>query len=406
MPSPELAIVVSPRDWAEDLHRWVADHGGALVRARIVGPEDALEQGYDVLVVEDLTSFLSPRLVDDVRQRGRRILGVFDPAEPWGRTRLQELGVDEVLPSTTPPGEVVDAVRALAEAQSFRSNLDTDDGGVNGSEAGVRGRAPVVAVGGPGGGCGRTEVAIGLAAASARRGSSVVVVDADDVSPAVAQRLGLPLHPNLRTAIDVVEYGNGQLEAALRQVEPGVEVLVGLPSPRDWHHVRPRELLAVIDTVRERADIVIADVGPATEELRTRHGSERFGLTRAALAHADVIVAVCAPTPVGVARLLSWVSDVDAVVDDTPLHGAVNAVPRGRFVRGELSEELWRSWPLRSLGFLPADRRVEEAAWRGVMVDRGPFLRAVDRLADSLVTEDVKGAAGASAVAGPAEVAV
>lgn len=387
--SPELAIVVSPRDWAEDLHRWVADHGGALVRARIVGAHDALDEGYDVLVVEDLTSFLTARLVGEVRRRGRRILGVYDPVEPWGRERLRELGVDDLVPSTTPPEEVVHVARTLTEARSrVRQVAEIEGIGPVPDRAGAeRRRAPLVAVGGPGGGCGRTEVAIGLATAFARRGCGATLVDADEVAPAVAQRLGLPLHPNLRTAIDVVEHGNGRLDGTLRPVEAGVDVLVGLPSSRDWRHVRPRELLAVIDALRERADVVVADVGPATEDLRARHGSERFGLTRAVLAHASVIVAVCAPTPVGVARLLSWVSDIDALAPNVALHGAVNAVPRGRFVRGEVSEELWRSWPLRSLGFLPADRRVEEAAWRGGAVGPGAFVRAIDRLAEALAAD-------------------
>lgn len=382
--APELAIVVSPRDWAEVLHRWVADHGGALVRARIVGPQDAIEEGYDVLVVEDLTSFLSPRLVEDVRRLGRQVLGVYDPAEPWGRARLEELGVDDVLPSTTSPEEIVQAVRALVAVRSIGWDLHPIDVGVPGGSDGAR-RSPLVVVGGPGGGCGRTEVAVGLTDAFARHGRSAVLVDADDVAPSVAQRLGLPLHPNLRTAIDVIEHGGGDLGAALRQIAPGVDVLVGLPSPRDWRQVRPREVAATVSALRDGPrDVVIADVGPVIEEVPAGHGAERFGITRAMLGRATAIVAVCAPTPVGVARLLSWVSQVGGMAPSVPVHGVVNAVPRGRFVRGELSEELWRAWPLSSVGFVPMDGRVRDAAWRGCLVGGGGFQRALDGLVAAL----------------------
>jgi len=51
---------------------------------------------------------------------------------------------------------------------------------------------------------GRTELAIELALALGRR-TSIVLLDADDVAPAVGPRLQLPIEPNLRTAIDAVE---------------------------------------------------------------------------------------------------------------------------------------------------------------------------------------------------------
>ena len=49
------------------------------------------------------------------------------------------------------------------------------------------------------------------------RPSAAVLVDADDVSPTVAPRLGLPIEPNLRTAIDAVEHGRGDLRGFARR---------------------------------------------------------------------------------------------------------------------------------------------------------------------------------------------
>ncbi|MDP9021694.1 MAG: hypothetical protein M3N57_03140, partial [Actinomycetota bacterium] len=114
MGEPEIAIVVSPRDWAERLHRFVADHGGARVRARVLDAREALNDDYLVLVAEDLTSFLTPRLVAELRRRDRRVLGVYDPAEPWGRERLTEVGADEVIDLTATPEEFLRVIQALA----------------------------------------------------------------------------------------------------------------------------------------------------------------------------------------------------------------------------------------------------------------------------------------------------
>ncbi|MEX0657860.1 MAG: hypothetical protein WD080_01885, partial [Egibacteraceae bacterium] len=76
---PEIALAASPRDWAQRLHRHLADHGGARVRATVLHPHDALAETYAVLVVDDTTSFLSHRLLDELRRTGRRVLGVYDP---------------------------------------------------------------------------------------------------------------------------------------------------------------------------------------------------------------------------------------------------------------------------------------------------------------------------------------
>ncbi|MBW3620932.1 MAG: hypothetical protein KY461_11850, partial [Actinobacteria bacterium] len=199
--TPEIAIVVSPRDWAEGLHRFVADHGGARVRARVLDGREALDEGYQVLVAEDLTSFLTPRLVAELRRRGKRILGVFDPVEPWGRERLLELGADDTIESTATPEQVLRAVDALAITAAV--DLDAElaglgaagrhrpDGATPGAGADAATAAPgdlgtVVAVGGPAGAPGATEVALGLAHATRRLGRPTVLVDADDVAPSLA----------------------------------------------------------------------------------------------------------------------------------------------------------------------------------------------------------------------------
>ncbi|HEX2029217.1 MAG TPA: hypothetical protein VHF25_14580, partial [Nitriliruptorales bacterium] len=227
---PEIAIVVSPRDWAERLHRFVADHGGARVRARVLDAREALDDVYAVLVAEDLTSFLTPRLVEQLHARGRRVLGVHDPGEPWGRRRLDDLGIDETIELDAAPEEFVRAIEALAAGMSLDYELtelvarvgtrpvraDAASGKSDGASPG----GTLTSVGGPSGGVGVTEVALGLAVALAARGEPTVLLDGDELAPCLAQRLGLPLHPNIRTAIDAVEHRSGRLEDALVEV-PG-----------------------------------------------------------------------------------------------------------------------------------------------------------------------------------------
>lgn len=389
--TPDLAIVVSPRDWAEHLHRFVADHGGARVRARVLDSREALAERYHVLVAEDLTSFLTPRLVAEVQRLGRRVLGVFDPTEPWGRERLEELGVDAVVPATREPEAMLEAVKTLAASLTLDADLHRISGERPAGPADAARpwvRAPIVAVGGPPGGPGATETAIALTVVAAQGGSDVALVDADDAAPGVAQRLGLPLHPNLRTAMDRVQHRTGDLDGALARFSgAGVRVLAGVPSTRDWLDVRPGEAVDVLIELARVHDLVVTNVGHCLEELvGASAGHGRFGLTREVVRSADAVVAVAAPSPLGLARLLDWAAEVRALTD-VPLHVAFNRAPAAAFQRGELAEELHRGLTPASLTFLPHDRRVEQAAWRGHLVDTGPFHRAVSGLARNLATE-------------------
>ena len=386
----EIAIVVSSRDWAERLHRFVADHGGARVRARVLDGAEAVAEGYAVLVADDLTSFLTPRLVSTLHANGRRVLGVFDPVEPAGRARLDELGVDDTISCLATPEAFLAAIDGLAVAATtdldteLRGLVDPAPGPDATSVASRQGR--VVAVGGPSGGPGATEVAIGVAAAVARHGRRVILVDADDVAPSVAQRLGLPLHPNIRAVAEAIEHCADDLDDLL--VDAGdVSVVPGLPTPDDWAALRPGEVVNVIHEAAARSACVVVNVGHRLEDLAGPvSGQGRHRIAQAALSTADRVLAVGAPTPVGVTRLLGWIVTA-RTFGDAPVDAAFNRAPTSRFVRGELEAELRRTYAPPTLAFLPDDPRVADAAWRGAHVAPGPFTQAVEELASALVPD-------------------
>lgn len=381
---PEIALAASPRDWAQRLHRHLADHGGARVRATVLHPHDVLAERYDVLVVDDTTSFLSHRLLDELRQAGRRVLGVYDPDDPGGKGELTELGVDVVLAADAATAEFLEAVTALsAECASREAHaapaVDTP-ADTQGDRPAARGQVTVV--GGPPGGCGATEVAVALATAVGRRGQPCVLLDADEVAPSVAQRLALPTYPNMRVAVDAVEAATGDLGQALTPVDGGrFWALPGLARPADWPETRASEVVTVARALARPGVHVLADVAHRVEDLTGSGGPPRYASTRALLATADAIIGVGTASPVGVARLLDWVADVRAVAGATPLHLVCNRAPTSRFKRGEVAAELRRTVASASLTFVPADKRVEAASWACALVEAGPFTRAVGALA-------------------------
>lgn len=372
---PTLALAASVRDWPDVLHRFLADHGGARVRLTAMGAEDLLSESFDVLLIDDICSFLTPRLIELVRGRGPAVIGVYDPDEfADAKERLLECGVPDVIEAGAHPDEVLKLINKVVSTGTWTS--DAEPLPVTGPS-----RPRLIAVGGPAGGVGSTEVTLAVARRLAGR-SPTILVDADDHAPAMAQRLGLPLHPNLRTAIDVVEHRTGPLDQVLHPVSGlRLRALPGLVNPRDWTDVRPHQALDLIQQLEVQR--VVVNVGSQIEPVG--YGDARFGLSRMVVERADLVVAVGTASPVGVGRLLDWIASARALRGEGPVHVLVNRAPHDPFRRGELLEEITRTYRPASFAFLPEDAQVTAAAWEGRLVTSGRFNKAVDRWVDRFV---------------------
>lgn len=378
MMETEVALALSARDWSDHLRRFIADHGGARVRVTALGPDDLVDESFDVLVIDDICSFLTPHLVAVVRSSGRAVIGVHDPEEfSDGRERLLECGVTDVVSAGALPDEFLEVIGRVADLtvplegeSATRLPVPAD---ATGTEAGR-----VIVVAGPGGGAGVTEVAIGLADAMRRSGGSIALVDGDDDAAAIAQRLGLGMHPNVRTAIDVIEQRSAPVQVAL-QDRSGISVMVGMPGAEGWAGVRPRQLIGVVDELVAAFDHVIVDAGNRSQ---ARLGES--GMIRALLDRAHLGICVAAPSPVGVARLLGWLS-ASPGLSASRWAVVVNRAPRDPYRRGEITQEIGRNYVPMSLEFFPDDTAVGAAAWDGVVVPRSRFRRSVDEWAVRLL---------------------
>jgi MinD-like ATPase involved in chromosome partitioning or flagellar assembly len=382
MAEPEIALVFSPEAWVEELHRHLTNHGGARVRQVIMDPSLAFDEIYGTIVVSHRWPALTRTFVESVHRRRRRILGVFDPDEPAGREFLVSLGVDRVLASDAAMAEFVDVCTALApESERPAPSVTEIEAAIDGtapsapSDDGRRQRGWLAAVGGTPG-AGATELAIALTAALAARGDRAVLVDADEVVPSIAQRLGMPIEPNLRSAIESVEYGMGEVEAAIVPVARELDVVAGLPNVGAWSQVRPSEVLDVLEALGHTRRRVVANVASRLEDVG-RGGRNRYGISRAVVSEASELIGVAPATPVGITRLLRWVTDVRGLNSGAPVHLVVNRAPRDAFRKAELDEEIRRTFEPESLAFLPHDPRVEAAAWSGTLVPGGPYAKAL-----------------------------
>ena len=258
----DLALVFTPDAWVEELHRHLADHGGARVLHLVVDPAMVLHEHFHVLVASWRWPALTPGLVAEVHELGRAVLGVADRDERGANDVLRNCGVDAVVASDAAPWEYLDALALIEASWAERGATPAQpESQVARATSGDRRANPWVAVCGPAG-AGRTEVAIELA-----RALGAVLVDGDEVAPAIAPRLGLRLEPNVRAAIDAVEFGEGRASDALQRIEGlGQPVLCALPTGNAWLDVRPSELLRALHECCVAAPLVI-DTAPMLDDV-------------------------------------------------------------------------------------------------------------------------------------------
>jgi capsular exopolysaccharide synthesis family protein len=117
-------------------------------------------------------------------------------------------------------------------------------------------------------GDGKTTVATRLAVAAAAAGGDVILVDADMRRPQVAQRLGLADHHDGLAAVLV---GHATLEDALVEhqldreddISGRLRVLpAGVPPPNPAQLLSSLQMRALLDSLRDRCDLVIIDTNP------------------------------------------------------------------------------------------------------------------------------------------------
>lgn len=363
-PDPAIVMAATPRDWAQRLHRHLADHGGGRIRATVLSARDTSEERYDVLVVDDTTSFLSARLVERLHQEGRAVLGLYDPQDPLGKSELVECGVDEALPCDLETAALVAAIGQLAGSRTDGTQHVAPDGTTASLAHVPAGLGRLVTVTGPGGGCGATEIALALATSLAARGR-VILVETDEERGCLAPRLGLPPYPNLSSGLEQVRRKAGLALAALQPVTERLAVLVAGPQARGGPGVPPDDLGMLLDDLRRHAEWVVLDGGAEGARLIVGGAPQ---------------VVVGQESPIGVMRLCAWLRERAAIRP----HVVLNRCSGSTFRRYEIAAEIGRATEPAGLVTVPEDRRVGDAGWHGRAVARGPFTRAVDRLATAI----------------------
>lgn len=376
-----VGVVLAARPWPSRLHGFVSDHVPDIDLVVVRDQRAALEAEVDVLVVDDTTPWLTPSFVAAADEAGIQIVGIYDRTDAGGgKARLAALGLTHLMEAAMPPDDAVFLLERLRP--THRGRRTPQETPFSQDRERVDGR--IVAVGGPSG-SGAREVAVALAATWGSGGNRTVLVDLNETTPGIARRLGLPLYPHVLTAAERLAVKDPDaVLSAVADLPASIpfDVIVGLPSPRDWDRLMADDVASILSTCSGTWDRVVVATGPIIEDMQ--RWADRFGVSRHALASADVVVGCCEPSPRGVLRFTDWGADVRDLRDD--LQVVINKVPRSRWtaaeVRSQLADVGGSFMP--AIDELPLDRRVEAAEWDGQLVARGPFTKSVARIASSI----------------------
>jgi flagellar biosynthesis protein FlhG len=249
-------------------------------------------------------------------------------------------------------------------------------------------RARITAVTSGKGGVGKTFLAANLAAALARRGERVLVLDAD---------LGLAnldvvlnLYPKI-TLHDVFT-GKAELNDAILPAPGGFSVLLAgsglVEYSRLTQEVR-RQLLEIIDKLAPRFDRILLDTGAGISDV-----------VLFAVSLADGVMVVATPEPTSLTDAYATIKVLATQQQRRMIKLAVNQVSRsgeGRVIRGQLQQVVDRyvsngtDTPLKLVlvGEIPTDPAVRESVQRRQLLLESipgcPAAQAVGAIADRLL---------------------
>lgn len=197
------------------------------------------------------------------------------------------------------------------------------------------------------GGVGKTTTTVNLGTALAQTGERVAIVDVD---LGMANLAGfVSLSPGSATLHDVLS-GDASVEEATYRL---AENIVGVPSGSElteYADTNPDGLADVVETLRERVDYVLLDVGAGVSHE-----------TVLPLGLADAVVLVATPEPAAIQDVSRTIELVDRV--DGSLAGLLitRTHPEGDVSPADIADNLG----ITLLGSIPEDRAVRSSVYAG-----------------------------------------
>jgi len=248
----------------------------------------------------------------------------------------------------------------------------------------------LVTVWGPTGSPGRSSVALSLAGAWAAAGHDTVLVDADTDGGSLAQMLAV-LDDVSGFMASARAANNGQAEQVgdhLIGLGPRLRLLTGLPRADMWPHVRLGALEQLVRALKGAGDLVVADVAAGLDAV---DASSRRQVTRHLLEQSDDVLVLGRADPVGLARLVRSLHELEEQLPGRAPHVVVTMVrPSIGWGAQDIEATVTRLAGVAPMSLVPFDQTTLDHALVAGRLPRevarqSPFVTAVDTIAERLL---------------------
>ena len=255
-----VATILSAREWEPGLVAHARETASIKVVLRAFKPSDI--EGHaddiDVVVAGGDVAWVTPHQISAWRRLGFGVVGMYPDGDHPSAALFELGGANEVLPDTVDTDALVQAIRFVAPTTRVPVHS-------------VRGT--VVAVVGPRGAPGCTEIACAHAVAASLN-QSTVLIDMDLAAPALAVRLGVAPRPDIADAADLVRSDGVFDDSCVRNVG-ALDVVTGSHRPGEGF-VRGQMLAGLIEAAADKYQRVVLDVGSSPIDDWLRESVDRF----------------------------------------------------------------------------------------------------------------------------------
>lgn len=393
----DCALVYTPQLWVEKFHRHCTNTGQLKIRSFIYDSTVLFSDEYDVAIISDTWPALSRALVERIKSRGARVIGMCEAVEA-SREFLSSIGVDGIIDSSLDSKRIcediitlLDSLSKQAPNENNETNVDLqilneslniqEDDGYFGAYSNV---SSVIGTGGSG----SSEIAIVLAT----RLIDSMLIDVDFEHPSLAPRTNLEIEPHI---IDAIETAQNNKENFLDVVKRTgkFSAIVGLTHASLASDIRDYEISALLEESKKHFSNVILDCGNISPY------SSFFYLYETLLQETNSYVIVGDCTPNGIIRILEalvvvadFINSNDNNSQAPQIEIIINRAPKDKQLAEQICKEIEFCAMPCNVSFIHENKEIQEMSWRGELNHASKWLSSFDDIAARIVqsTKDRK----------------